>query len=49
MVVNPRQEAATVHVPGLTDAEPLLVPGVTRCGNDLVAEGFAYGVYALAP
>jgi maltose alpha-D-glucosyltransferase/alpha-amylase len=45
VVVNPRQEAARITIPGFTAFHPLEAYGITGQGDDVTAEGFSYGIY----
>jgi maltose alpha-D-glucosyltransferase/alpha-amylase len=48
VVVNPRREPASLHLGTLTGAVPLLVHGVAVDDEQVTADGFGYGVFALA-
>jgi maltose alpha-D-glucosyltransferase/alpha-amylase len=48
VVVNPREEPASVAVPGIAGATVLFGRGVTIEGNDVTVDGFGYAVLALA-
>ena len=48
VVVNPRREAASFAAPEVVGAQALLAEGVTVTGDELVVDGFGYGVLALA-
>jgi maltose alpha-D-glucosyltransferase/alpha-amylase len=47
VVVNPRREPGRVSVDGLRAATPLVARGVKVAGDEITADGFAYGVFAL--
>ena len=48
VVVNPREERASVEVSGAKGATVLFGQGVTIEGNDVTVDGFGYAVLALA-
>ncbi|GAA5189774.1 alpha-amylase family glycosyl hydrolase [Rugosimonospora acidiphila] len=47
VVVNPRREPARITVDGLRPARALEARGVTVTGDELVADGFAHGIFEL--
>jgi maltose alpha-D-glucosyltransferase/alpha-amylase len=45
VVINPRREPGRLTLPGAAGLRPLEVRGITVNGDEIVADGFSYGVF----